>query len=67
MHVNVNGDKLDLPEQIEHIHRLLSHLSLENRIVVVEHNGSIVPKDAYEELRLSDGDRIEIVQFVGGG
>jgi thiamine biosynthesis protein ThiS len=35
--------------------------------VAVERNREIVPKSAYGETRLAEGDRIEIVQFVGGG
>ncbi|WP_195570687.1 sulfur carrier protein ThiS [Paenibacillus sp. 1001270B_150601_E10] len=67
MRVAVNGDILELPEQIDYIYHLLTHLSLEERIVIVEHNGTIIPKQDYDRLQLSDGDRVEIVQFVGGG
>jgi thiamine biosynthesis protein ThiS len=35
--------------------------------IAVERNREIVPKSAYAVTRLTDGDRIEIVQFVGGG
>ncbi len=35
--------------------------------VAVERNGEIVPKAAYEETVLQDGDVIEVVSFVGGG
>ena len=37
------------------------------KTVVVEHNGDIVPAAAFADTRLRDGDRLEIVQFVGGG
>ena len=37
------------------------------RLVAVEYNGSIVPKNQYEEKILTDGDVIEVVSFVGGG
>lgn len=37
-----------------------------NRIAI-ERNGEIVPKSKYQETILSDGDKIEIVCFVGGG
>ena len=36
-------------------------------IIAVERNGEIVPKAKYEETILADGDKIEIVSFVGGG
>lgn len=35
--------------------------------VVVELNGEILPRTAYAERSLADGDSLEIVQFVGGG
>ena len=35
--------------------------------VAVEKNGEIVPRALYDSERLSDGDRLEIVAFVGGG
>jgi len=35
--------------------------------VAVEKNGKIVPKGSFDTEKLSDGDRIEIVCFVGGG
>ncbi len=46
---------------------LLSALALESRKIAVERNLEIVPKSLYGETNLTDGDRIEIVQFVGGG
>ncbi|MDO4534116.1 MAG: sulfur carrier protein ThiS [Coriobacteriia bacterium] len=35
--------------------------------VAVELNGDIVPKSVYDDTRLSAGDEVEIVAFVGGG
>jgi thiamine biosynthesis protein ThiS len=35
--------------------------------VAVERNLEIVPRSAYEKTSLEDGDRIEIVHFIGGG
>ena len=35
--------------------------------VVVECNGQIIPKDNYAATTLHRGDRLELVQFVGGG
>lgn len=47
--------------------RLLEELSIDPRRVAVEINREIIPKARYDETPLSDGDRIEIVHFVGGG
>ena len=47
--------------------QLLSDLGLDSRKVAVERNLEIVPKSAYVKTALAEGDRIEIVAFVGGG
>ena len=46
---------------------LLKTLKLDPARVVVEHNLSILPRAGYAETSLADGDRVEIVEFVGGG
>jgi thiamine biosynthesis protein ThiS len=46
---------------------LLRHLELDPRAVVVEVNRQIVRRPALADTRLHDGDRIELVHFVGGG
>ncbi|HTY05278.1 MAG TPA: sulfur carrier protein ThiS [Gemmatimonadales bacterium] len=46
---------------------LLSALSLDPRGVVVEHNRRIVRRPALGDVRVSSGDAVELVQFVGGG
>jgi len=45
----------------------LASISLASRMVVVEHNGEIVPRDRYGEQPLRDGDTLEIVQMMAGG
>lgn len=46
---------------------LVTELGLKSDRVAVEHNGEIAAKSAWEETPLTDGDRLEIVHFVGGG
>ncbi|WP_209716760.1 MULTISPECIES: sulfur carrier protein ThiS [Asticcacaulis] len=46
---------------------LIDEIGLDGRKVAVERNLEIVPKSQYLGTALSDGDRIEIVHFVGGG
>ena len=46
---------------------LITILGLEVRKVAVELNLAIVPRSSYEATPLADGDRIEIVHFIGGG
>jgi sulfur carrier protein len=42
-------------------------LGLKADRVAVEHNGEIVSRAKWGEARVADGDRLEIVHFVGGG
>jgi sulfur carrier protein len=46
---------------------LISNMGLKPDRVAVELNGEIVARDQWENMSLSDGDRLEIVHFVGGG
>jgi len=47
---------------------LLGSLGIDPRLVVVEHNRSILrDRDSYDALDLASGDVVEIVHFVGGG
>lgn len=43
------------------------HLGLDMRKVAMEVNLTIIPRSLYGETTLSEGDKIEIVQFIGGG
>ncbi|HWE99253.1 MAG TPA: sulfur carrier protein ThiS [Caulobacteraceae bacterium] len=49
------------------IAELIAELGLDPRKLAVERNLEIVPRSAYAATSLQDGDRIEIVAFVGGG
>lgn len=62
----VNGESrmLDAPSSVA---GLLAALGLEARKVAVERNEEIVPRSAYAETWLANGDWVEIVHFIGGG
>jgi thiamine biosynthesis protein ThiS len=46
---------------------LLEELAIRPERVAVERNQDIVPKERFGDVALAEGDRIEIIQFVGGG
>jgi len=46
---------------------LIKSLAMKSDRVAVELNRDIVPRERWAETRLKDGDRLEIVHFVGGG
>ncbi len=50
-----------------HLQALVTHLGLDPRKVAVERNLEIVPRSLYASTPIADGDRIEIVHFIGGG
>jgi len=66
MDITINGEQKRFQAPIN-IVGLLTALELEPKKIAVERNLEIVPKSLYGETTLTDGDRIEIVQFVGGG
>lgn len=64
--VTVNGHDRHIPANSTLL-ELLDTLELDPRAVVVEHNRGIVRQPELDAVTLADGDRVEIVHFVGGG
>jgi sulfur carrier protein len=64
--VHVNGEPKELPAGTT-VAALLTELALGTGRCAVEINQQIVPKSSHGERALADGDRIEVVTFVGGG
>ena len=65
MRIQVNGDTHEVAART--ILALVGELGLDPRKVAVERNLEIVPRSLHGETRLAEGDRIELVIFVGGG
>jgi sulfur carrier protein len=66
MRLTVNGEEKSFAD-LAHVADLVSALGLDPRKVAVERNLEIVPRSTYAATTLADGDRIEIVHFIGGG
>ena len=66
IHVHVNGEEKQLPPGTS-VRALLDHLGLNPGRVAIEYNLEILPKTKWDARRITPGDRLEIVQFVGGG
>lgn len=64
--VELNGNLHEVPTSVENMQDLLIHLNLSDRILVVELNKTILPKEEYTKP-IRDRDQIEIIHFVGGG
>ncbi|EIJ79934.1 sulfur carrier protein ThiS [Bacillus methanolicus PB1] len=67
MKIIINGDVVELSNEVRTIQDLLTHFNLQDKGAIVELNRVILEKSAHAEANLSDGDKIEIVHFVGGG
>ena len=66
MKIVVNGSERAL-EGAPTLQRLIDSLGTSAKRCAVELNGEIVPATALAATALNEGDRIEIIQFVGGG
>jgi sulfur carrier protein len=64
--LTVNGKRRELEAETDLV-GFLSALDVDARGVAVARNGEVVPRDRYAEVRLRDGDVLEIVRMVGGG
>ena len=64
--IRVNGESLEIAGPVT-ISGLLANLTIDSRLVAVEHNLIVVKRDRYELVVLKEGDQVEIVNFVGGG
>jgi len=65
MNLIINGDERQLTA--ETLGALIQELGMKSDRVAIELNREIVHKDRWAQTRLKDGDRLEIVHFVGGG
>ena len=66
MHIQLNGEALDLPDGLS-VADLLERLELTGKRVAVELNLDIVPRSQHADTLLRDGDRVEVVHAIGGG
>ncbi|HTF43625.1 MAG TPA: sulfur carrier protein ThiS [Terriglobales bacterium] len=66
MRVQINGENRDFEESLP-LSALVEQLGMKADRVAVELNRNIVPRTQWAETQVAEGDRLEIVQFVGGG
>ena len=67
MTLTINGEERAFGAEVGDVASLVAALGLDVRKVAVEKNLEIVPRSAYQATAIADGDRIEIVHFIGGG
>ena len=66
MNIIVNGEKKVIPGEID-LEALLDHLSLPQQRIAIELNKEVVRRKDWQNTKLSEADKIEVVHFVGGG
>jgi thiamine biosynthesis protein ThiS len=64
--ITLNGDPFDLSGPLT-VTELLASLEIDARRVAVEHNLVVLKRAAFDATLVSEGDSVEIVNFVGGG
>jgi sulfur carrier protein len=65
--LRINGQLVTVPESISTVLELIHHFNLENRMIIVEQNQTILEKQEHKITKVENGDILELVQFVGGG
>ena len=66
LQVQINGEAREVADEMK-LNELVDQLSLAPERVAIELNQKVVRRNHWSATRLGDGDRIEIVHFVGGG
>ncbi len=66
MFITLNGEPFEIDQPLS-VADLLARLAIDARRVAVEHNLEILRRNLFADTLVHDGDRIEIVNFVGGG
>lgn len=66
MNIVVNGEIKEVKEDIT-IQELIEFLSIKVGVMAVAVNMNIVKKDDWDSFKLSQDDKVELLQFVGGG
>lgn len=67
MKLHINGEAHTLADHAPTLAALIESLNMKPDRVAVELNREIVPRDRWPETQLKEGDRLEVVHFVGGG
>jgi sulfur carrier protein len=67
MKLHINGEERTFDIAVPTLATLVETLGMKSDRVAIELNRDIVPRDRWAETNLNDGDKLEVVHFVGGG
>ena len=66
LQITLNGDSHEVAQPLT-VADLLAQLDIDPRRVAVEHNLVVLKRDRFGTTMVQEGDRVEVVNFVGGG
>ena len=66
MLITLNGREKNIASAAN-LRNLIEHCSPANTHVIAEVNGTVVKRDGWEQTAIREGDRVELVNLVGGG
>ena len=66
MEIILNGNLKAIPDNTTAT-QLVALLELQGKRLAIEINEEIVPRSTFDEIKLSQGDKVEIVRAIGGG
>jgi thiamine biosynthesis protein ThiS len=66
MKLIINGETREF-QDAPHLLSLVDQLGMKGDRVAIELNGDLIPRERWNETPLAEGDKLEIVHFVGGG
>ena len=66
MKIVVNGEELDV-DAVADITDIIALLGVGEGRVAVMLNGSVITRDDWQQTKLAEADRLEVLQFAGGG
>ncbi len=66
MKIILNGKTVDVEEGLS-VADLVKRRKFNSNVIIVEYNYEVIKKEAWAQTRLKEGDRLEVLQLVGGG
>jgi thiamine biosynthesis protein ThiS len=66
MKILLNGEMKKISNELN-LSELLKHFSLPSERIAIELNKEVVRKKDWENIKIAEGDRLEVIHFVGGG
>jgi sulfur carrier protein len=66
MKLTINGEVREFNNN-ETLQNVLKELSLDGKVMAAAVNMEIIKQDAWDKYKLNDGDKLELLDFVGGG